>query len=45
MSHTRQSRYRLEKKARKGFRGYPVATIAYYGPDDRHATKAGESIH
>ncbi len=27
------------KKARKGFRGYPVATIAYYGPDDQLATK------
>lgn len=29
----------LERKAQKGFRGYPVATIAYYGPDDQHATK------
>ena len=29
----------LLKRARKGFRGYPVATIAFYGPDDRRATK------
>lgn len=30
---------RLNKKAKRGFRGYPVATIACYGPDDRVATK------
>ncbi len=24
---------RLTKKSRKGFRGWPVATIAFYGPD------------
>jgi len=29
----------LRKKARKGFRGFPVATVALYGPDDRRATK------
>jgi hypothetical protein len=29
----------LKKKGRKGFRGYPVATMAYYGPDDTRATK------
>src|SRR6266478_394940 len=29
----------LKKKARKGFRGYPLATVAYYGPDDNRATK------
>ena len=29
----------LLKRARKGFRGYPIATIAFYGPDDRRATK------
>jgi hypothetical protein len=29
----------LKKKARRGFRGYPVATVAFYGPDDRCATK------
>lgn len=34
----------LLKRARKGFRGYPVATIALYGPDDRHATKVAVGI-
>jgi hypothetical protein len=30
---------RLSKRAKRGFRGYPVATVALYGPDDRTATK------
>ena len=30
---------RLSKKARRGFRGYPVGTLAAYGPDDRRASK------
>lgn len=34
-----RARKRLGKKARRGFRGYPVATIAVYGPDDTTATK------
>jgi hypothetical protein len=34
----------LLKRARKGFRGYPVATIAFYGPDDRRATKVAVGI-
>ena len=34
----------LLKRARKGFRGYPVATIAFYGPDDRLATKVAVGI-
>ena len=29
----------LAKRARKGFRGFPVATIAFYGPNDRRASK------
>src|SRR6267142_3483631 len=32
------------KQARKGFRGYPIATIALYGPDDRCATKIAVGI-
>jgi hypothetical protein len=28
------------KKAKRGFHGYPLATVIYYGPDDRRATKA-----
>jgi len=35
---------RLSKKAKKGFRGYPVGTIACYGPDDRRASKMVVSI-
>jgi hypothetical protein len=35
---------RLGKKAKKGFRGYPVATIAFYGPDDKKATKIAVGI-
>jgi len=34
----------LTKKARRGFRGYPVATIAFYGPDARRATKVAVGI-
>jgi hypothetical protein len=34
----------LKKKARKGFRGYPIATIAHYGPDDKIATKVAVGI-
>ena len=34
----------LKKKARRGFRGHPVATVAFYGPDDTHATKVAVGI-
>ena len=34
----------LEKRARRGFRGYPVATVAFYGPNDKHATKVAVGI-
>lgn len=34
----------LKKKARRGFQGYPLATVAFYGPDDRHATKVAVGI-
>ena len=34
----------LKKKARRGFRGYPAATIAFYGPDDRRASKVAVGI-
>jgi hypothetical protein len=30
----------LRKLAKQGHRGYPVATLAFYGPDDRKASKA-----
>ena len=29
----------LTKKANRGFHGYPIATVAFYGPDDRRASK------
>jgi len=32
------------KKARRGFRGYPVATIAFYGPTADLATKIAVSV-
>jgi hypothetical protein len=35
---------RLSKKAKKSFRGYPVATIAFYGPDNKKATKVAVAI-
>jgi hypothetical protein len=30
---------KLEKRARRGHRGYPLATIAFYGPDASRASK------
>ncbi len=40
----RRSDSPLKKKARRGFRGYPVATIAFYGPDDTRASKVAVGI-
>ena len=34
----------LSKKARKGLRGWPIATIAFYGPNLRQATKVAVGI-
>jgi hypothetical protein len=34
----------LEKHSRRGFRGYPLATVAFYGPDDQTATKVAVGI-
>ena len=34
-----RARQRLSKRAKRGFRGYPIATVALYGPDDPAATK------
>ena len=34
----------LLKRAKKGFRGYPVGTIAFYGPDDQRASKVAVGI-
>jgi hypothetical protein len=34
----------LRKKAKRGFRGHPIATLAFYGPDDQVATKVAVGI-
>ncbi len=34
----------IRRKAKQGFRGYPLATIAFYGPTDHHATKVAVGI-
>jgi len=40
----KERRNQLAKRARKGFRGYPIATVAYYGPTDAFATKVAVGI-
>ena len=37
-------RDRLRKKAKRGFQGYPIATVAYYGPDDQRASKVAVAV-
>jgi hypothetical protein len=32
------------RKAGRGFRGHPIATVAYYGPDDEFASKVAVGI-
>ena len=44
MKIKRRSHSPLAKKARRGFRGYPIATIAFYGPDNMRATKVAVAI-
>lgn len=34
----------LQKKAKKGVRAFPVGTVAFYGPDDRRATKLAAAV-
>jgi hypothetical protein len=34
----------LQKKSKKGFHGYPVATVAYYGPNNETASKVAVGI-
>jgi hypothetical protein len=34
----------LRKRSNRGFRGYPAATVAFYGPDDTLATKVAVGI-
>jgi hypothetical protein len=35
---------RLDKKAKRGLRGYPLATVAFYGPDASRASKVAVGI-
>lgn len=35
---------RLEKKAKRGHRGYPMATVAFYGSDASRASKVAVGI-
>ena len=44
MRFKRYSDSPLKKKARRGFRGYPIATVAFYGPDDTRASKTAVAI-
>jgi hypothetical protein len=39
-----QPRTWLKKKAKRGMHGFPVGTIAFYGSDDRRATKVAVSV-
>jgi hypothetical protein len=34
----------LRKKAKQGMRGYPIGTLAFYGPDNRRASKVAVSF-
>ena len=34
----------MNRKFRPGFRGYPLATVAFYGPDDKLASKVVVSV-
>ena len=34
----------LEKKSKSGFRGYPVGTVAFYGPDNARASKVAVAV-
>jgi hypothetical protein len=35
---------RLQKKAKRGHQGYPLATVAFYGPDASRASKVSVGI-
>jgi hypothetical protein len=44
MKLKRRSDSPLKKRVRRGFRGYPVATVAFYGLDDGRASKVAVAI-
>ena len=39
-----RSKSQLAKRAKRGFRGYPVATVAFYGPTAERASKVAVGI-
>ena len=39
-----RNKSQLAKRAKRGFRGYPVATIAFYGPTAERASKVAVGI-
>lgn len=39
-----RKREKYNKKIKRGFRGFPVATVAYYGPTDQRASKVVVAI-
>jgi hypothetical protein len=39
-----QPRKWLDKRSKRGFRGYPVGTIAFYGPDAQRASKVAVAV-
>jgi hypothetical protein len=34
----------LTKRSNRGFQGYPIATVAFYGSDDRRASKVAVGV-
>ena len=44
MPTTDQLLKRLRKKSKRGMRGWPLATIVFYGPDANRATKVAVGI-
>jgi hypothetical protein len=44
MKIKRRRKSQLAKRAKRGFRGYPVATIAFYGPTAERASKVAVGI-
>jgi hypothetical protein len=44
MKNPHRSFKRFQKKTKRGSQGYPIATIALYGPDNKKATKVTVGI-
>ena len=44
MKFKNRNKSQLAKRAKRGFRGYPVATVAFYGPNAQRASKVAVGI-